>query len=315
MKFLFLMDPLETVNVLKDTSFIFMYGAHERGIEVYYLPIGGISLKASELSFDVTRVTPQKVEGQPFLIHEDCRLHQSEVSAVFIRTEPPFDSDYIMHTWMLDLLPDSILVFNKPAGVRDVNEKVWAAQFSDLVPKTMITRNKDLFKEFLAEEGQIIAKPTDGFGGAGVFKVSQEGENRSVIFEVLSENGQKDVILQEYIPEASIGDKRILLLNGDILGAVLRVHGKDDHRNNFFAGGSAEACEISERDRYICERLKPYLIEKGLMFVGIDIIGDKLIEVNVTSPTCLQEMNRLYDLKLEDKVIDFVVSVIDSKQD
>ena len=313
MKFLFLMDPLETVNVLKDTSFIFMHGAHERGIEVYYLPIGGITLKNAELFFNVTRVTPQKVEGQPFLIHEELTLAQADVSAVFIRTEPPFDSDYIMHTWMLDLLPDSIPVFNKPSGVRDVNEKVWTAQFSDLVPRTVITRNEAMFKDFLKEEGLIIAKPTDGFGGAGVFKVSQDGDNRSVIFEILSENGKKDVILQEYIPEAEKGDKRILLLNGDILGAVLRVHGKDDHRNNFFAGGTAQACDITTRDREICKKLKPYLIEKGLMFVGIDIIGDKLIEVNVTSPTCLQEMNRLYDLKLEDKVIDFVLSVVDSK--
>lgn len=314
MNFLFLMDPLETVKVKSDTSYIFMLGAADKGHRVFYLPSGGISLKEGTVSFSCTEVKPVADETFPFEIIGDCELTEFDVDAVFIRTDPPFDGEYLMNTWLLDRAAENVVLINNPSAVRSVNEKIWATQFSDLIPRTVISRHLKDFKEFLQKEGEIIIKPTDGFGGSGVFRISKDGANKNVSFEVLSERGRREVIMQQYIPEASIGDKRILLLNGEALGAVLRVHGEDDHRNNFYAGGKPVACDITERDKEVIEVLKPQLQKMGLYFVGIDMLGDYLIEVNVTSPTCLQEMNRLYNLKLHHKVIEFAEKLVKERK-
>ena len=310
MNFLFLMDPLETVKMKSDTSYIFMVGAADRGHKVFYLPSGGIGLKEGKVSFSCTEVKPIANEGFPFEIIGETELTEESVDAVFIRTDPPFDSEYLMNTWLLDRVADKVAVINNPTAVRTVNEKIWATQFTDLIPRTVVSRHLKDFKDFLAKEGEIIIKPTDGFGGAGVFKISKDGSNKNVSFEVLSERGQKEVIMQQYIPEAVQGDKRILLLNGEPLGAVLRVHGEDDHRNNFYAGGKPVASEITARDKEVIKALKPHLQQMGLYFVGIDMLGDYLIEVNVTSPTCLQEMNALYDCKLHHDVIEFAENLV-----
>ena len=233
-------------------------------------------------------------------------LSESDVDAVMIRLDPPFDSGYLHLTWMLDRLHSRVFVMNRSQGIRTVNEKLWALQFKDLIPPTLVTSDHAQFKDFLASHQTCVIKPSDSYGGHGVFKLSIEDPNLNAAFELLSENGQKPVICQRYIPEAKIGDKRILLLDGEPLGAVLRVHSKDDHRNNFFAGGKAEATEITKREYEIIELLKPKLRELGLFFVGIDVIGDYLIEVNVTSPTCLQEMDRLYGKSHAKDVIQFV---------
>ncbi|MCM8538203.1 MAG: glutathione synthase [Lentisphaeraceae bacterium] len=314
MNFLFLMDPLETVKVHSDTSFIFMLGAHERGHKVYFLPSGGMTLKEGLVHFNVQEVVPVvREEGMPFDLVASVVLTEEEADAVFVRTDPPFDSEYLMNTWLLERAEKNVAVINSPNGIRTVNEKIWATQFTDLIPRTVISRYLSDFKEFLAKEKNIIIKPTDGFGGAGVFKISEDAPNKNVSFEMLSERDKQEVIMQQYIPEASLGDKRILLLGGEPLGAVLRVHGSDDHRNNFYAGGKPEAVEITERDLEVIATLKPHLQKLGLHFVGIDMLGDYLIEVNVTSPTCLQEMNRLYDCKLQNKVIQFAENLVNFK--
>ena len=312
MRFVFLMDPLEGVLYHKDTSFIFMLGAADRGHETWYLAKDGLSLGPQGPILRATRVSPQRNEEAPFVIHETRDLEGGEVDAVFIRTDPPFDEGYLMHTWILDQL--DAVVMNAPSGIRSVNEKVWALRFPQLQPPTMVTARADLFQAFLATHGRIIAKPTNGFGGAGVFRVSAGDSNAGVIFETLTGNGEREIILQGYVPAAEIGDKRILLLGGEPIGAVLRVHGEGDHRNNFFAGGSAHATEITDRDREICDTLAPHLRELGLHFVGIDVIGEHLIEVNVTSPTCLQEMNRLYDQQLQDQVIAYVEGLVNARR-
>ena len=313
MNFLFLMDPLETVKMKSDTSYIFMVGAADKGHRTFYLPSGGITLKNGSVSFTCTEVKPVSKEAFPFEVIGDVTLDEQDVDAVFIRTDPPFDNEYLMNTWLLDRVSDKVAVINNPTAVRSVNEKIWATQFTELIPRTVISRHLKDFKEFLDQEGEIIIKPTDGFGGSGVFRISKEGSNKNVSFEVLSDRGKQEVIMQQYIPEAAIGDKRILLLNGEPLGAVLRVHGADDHRNNFYAGGKPVACEITKRDKEVIEALKPHLQAMGLYFVGIDMLGDYLIEVNVTSPTCLQEMNFLYDCKLHHKVIEFAEKLVESK--
>ncbi len=300
------MDPLESVVFEKDTTFILMLESSRRGHEVYFCPKDGLSLIDGKVYAHTTKVKPQAVVHEPFVVEHAARLSQDDINAVFIRPDPPFDEQYLMNTWLLDHLPKHIPVVNAPAGVRTVNEKVWASQFTDITPPTIISSNQNDLLSFVAKYTDVIAKPTNKFGGQSVFHLENRHTNTRVTLETLSQGYREPIILQKYIPEAKNGDKRLLLLNGEILGAVLRVHGEGDHRNNFYAGGKAETTTITPRDQHIADTLKPHLQKLGLYFVGIDILGDYLIEVNVTSPTCLQEMNRLYNVTLETKVIDFV---------
>jgi glutathione synthase len=314
MKFLFLMDPLEMVNIHKDTTFVFMLEAHRRKHGVYFLSDTGIYRLNGKTHFDCVQVVPQRNERIPFITKSQKTFTENDVDAVFIRPDPPFDERYLINTWFLDLLPKRVFVMNRPSGVRSVNEKIWGSQFTDLVPSTFIGRNKMQALKFIRSNREVIAKPTNKYGGHGVFYIAQGDTNTQVILEALSENWDQEIILQKYIPAAKQGDKRILLLNGDVLGAVMRVHGKDDHRNNLFAGGSARKTTINKRDLEIVARLKPYLADLGLYFVGIDIIGNYLIEVNVTSPTCLQEMSHFYKKHLEEQVISFVEDMVIQKR-
>ena len=306
MNFVFLMNPLDEIKIEKDTSFILMLASHVRGHKIYYLPQGGMFSRDGRIGFHLRHVVPQDNKEQPFVLHERCVLLEDQVEALFIRTDPPFDEQYLFDTWMLDLIKSKIFIMNAPDGIRRVNEKLWVTQFVDLIPPTYVGRDKNDLPDFLAKHNQVIAKPTNGFGGQGVFKIRQGDDNTNVIFELLTKDGLCDIICQKYIPAAMEGDKRILLLNGGPLGAVLRVHGEEDHRNNFFSGGKPVASNITARDQEIIDVLKPHLQSLGLFLVGIDIIGEYLIEVNVTSPTCLREMNRLNHEALEEKVIDFV---------
>ncbi len=306
MNFIFLMDPLETVVFEKDTSFALMLGAHRKGHHVYYLPHSGTTLVDGHLHFHVTQVIPQLVKDQPFIVEGGKDLTEDEVDAVFIRKDPPFDYKYLMHTWILDKLPERVVTINRPSGIRTANEKIWATQFTSLVPRNLVGCNPEALLRFLNDEKDIVAKPTDGYGGKSIFRIQKGDANANVILETLTENFTRDIVLQKFIPEADQGDKRILLLDGEPLGAVLRVHSADDHRNNFFSGGKPVATELNARDKEIIQILKPELQKLGLYFVGIDVIGGYLIEVNVTSPTCLQEINRFTHQHLEDKVISFV---------
>ncbi|MDA0991483.1 MAG: glutathione synthase [Verrucomicrobia bacterium] len=305
MKMLFLMDPLESVDFYKDTTFAFMQGAEARGHEVYFLPADGISLDGNRVRFRAQPVTPREDPDHLFDVQPFETLTDDAVGAVFIRCNPPFDAQYLMNTWLLEPLVDRVAILNDPRGIRGANEKLWAMQFPQLMPPTLVTSSRGEFDAFLAREKAIVAKPTDGFGGLGVFQVRQGEANASVIFETLSDKGRRHIVLQGLVPEAANGDKRILLLNGEILGAVLRVQAGADHRHNFFAGGKPQPTAITEHDRNIAATLKPHLLAQGLTFVGIDVLGQSLIEVNVTSPTCLQEINRLRGERLELKVIEF----------
>ena len=287
-----------------------MLGAHARGHEVYYLPKDGISLVEGKVYFHVLKVTPQAIAHMPFKEEFTARLSQDDIHAVFVRPDPPFDEQYLMTTWALDQLPKHIAVINNPSGIRTVNEKVWVSQFTKIIPPTIISSNKEDLLDFVARHKNIIAKPTNAFGGQSVFHIKKECTNTTVILETLTERYNKAIVVQKYIPEAKNGDKRILLLNGNILGAVLRMHADGEHRNNFYAGGKPVPVRVNARDKKIISILKPHLQKLGLYFVGIDILGDYLIEVNVTSPTCLQEMNRLYNLRLEEKVIAFVEKLV-----
>jgi len=312
MNFIFLMDSLEKINFQKDTTFMLMAGAARRGHSVFFLPQGGISLLSGKIFFKVREVVPQLEPERGFQDLGMRKLGGHEADVVFIRTDPPFNEAYLMDTWLLDQLPEEVLVINAPSGIRGANEKLWASKFHSLVPKTLVSRDLEELLNFFEETKDVIAKPTDRFGGSSVFHLRKGTDNVRVTLETLTKDGSKEIILQKYLPEAEYGDKRILLLNGDPIGAVLRVHPEEDHRNNFFAGGRAEQARITSLDDKIIQVLKPHLKECGLLFAGIDVIGGKLIEVNVTSPTCLQEINQLDGKNLEDQVIAFAEEKVKS---
>ncbi len=314
MNFLFLMDPLESVHRLKDTTYAFMTGAARYGHTVHYLPLDGISLLDGRLHFDAEEVVPTPDGPELFERKGAAPMLDDAADALFIRTDPPFDENYLVHTWLLDHAPASLVILNDPAGIRTVNEKIWALRFTHLVPPSLVTPSEERARAFIAEHGTVVAKPTGGHGGKGVFVIREGEPNANVILETLMKKGREAVIIQKYVPEAVAGDKRILLLAGEPLGAVLRLHGEEDHRNNFFAGGTAHPAELTDLDREIIDTLAPHLRALGLAFVGIDVIGETLIEVNVTSPTCLQEMNRLYTLQLEDRVIEYVERQVQLKR-
>jgi glutathione synthase len=302
MQLAFLIDPPGSLNIKKDTSFALMLEAQAQGHSVYLLERGDLSLHAGTLYANARAARVMDDINRPFELSGPERLPAEYFDVLFIRTDPPFNTDYLTDTWLLSHAGKRPLVLNSPEGLRNINEKIWAARFADLTPETLITANKGEFMEFLQKHQRVVVKPTDGFGGSAVFLLEAGDKNAAVTFETLS-RVNRYVIVQEYLPKATEGDKRILLLEGEILGAVLRLSSNADHRNNFAAGGKPAATNITPTERAICERLKPFLVEHGIFFAGIDVIGEKLIEVNVTSPTCLREMQHYYTENLAARVI------------
>jgi len=302
MKIAFLIDPPESLHIEKDTSFALMLAAEARGHEIFILERGDLSLHAGVLVAHLRRAKVADIAGNAFTLGAPVAMNADALDLLFIRTDPPFDTNYLTDTWLLSHANARPLVLNAPAGLRTINEKIWAARFADLTPATLITAKAAEFHDFLNEHAKVVLKPADGFGGSSIFIVEKGSANAQVTFETLQKLGGY-VIVQAYLPAATEGDKRILLLEGEILGAVLRHHSGTDHRNNFAAGGKALPTVITPTERRICERLKPHLQELGIFFAGIDIIGEKLIEVNVTSPTCLREMQSFTTENLAAKVI------------
>lgn len=308
MQFAFLIDPPGKLNLQKDTSFALMLEAQAQGHSIWLIERGDLSLQSGRLYVNARRSRVADDANKPFELSARERLPADQLDVLFVRTDPPFDTDYLTDTWLLSHAKERPLVLNNPAGLRNINEKLWAAQFADLTPATLITADKGEFFAFLRQYQRAVLKPTDGFGGSAVFLVKADDKNAAVTFETLSRLNRY-VIVQEYLPKATEGDKRILLLQGEILGAVLRLSHGQDHRNNFAAGGKPAKTEITEAERQICERLKPLLLEDGIFFAGIDVIGEKLIEVNVTSPTCLREMQHYYTENLAARVIQAAVDL------
>ncbi|MFO1479866.1 MAG: glutathione synthase [Turneriella sp.] len=302
MQFAFLIDPPGSLNIKKDTSFALMLEAQAQGHTIWLLERGDLSLQAGRLYAKARSARVADDFNRPFELSTPERIPADRFDVLFVRTDPPFNTDYLTDTWLLSHAGNRPLVLNSPEGLRNINEKIWAARFADLTPTTLITADKAEFLAFLQQYQRVVIKPTDGFGGSAVFLLQAGDKNAAVTFETLSRMNRY-VIVQEYLPKATEGDKRILLLQGEILGAVLRLHSGDDHRNNFAAGGKPGETTVTAAERAICERLKPFLVENGIFFAGIDVIGEKLIEVNVTSPTCLREMQYYYSENLAAKVI------------
>lgn len=302
MHFAFLIDPPESLHIEKDTSFALMLECQAQGHGVWILERGGISLQCGQLYAVVRSARVADDPQQPFVLSKPEKKALDFFDVLLIRTDPPFDAAYLTDTWLLSQVRGRPIVLNNPAGMRHISEKIWAAQFTEITPATLITADKAMFLEFASRYPKIVIKPTDGFGGEAVFVLESTNSNLSVAFETLKMRSGY-VVVQEYLPAAEKGDKRILLLRGEILGAVLRRHSANDHRNNFAAGGTPHQTEITAAEHAICAELKPHLLKHGIFLAGVDVIGEKLIEVNVTSPTCLREMQRFYPENLAAKIV------------
>jgi len=292
MKIAFIMDPLEGVKAHKDTTYFLMLAAAERGHEVYYLDQGDLSCRHDRVHANLTRVRVHADERKPFTVVDHAVRALGQMDAVMVRPDPPFDRRYFYTTLFLDLLPKTTVVVNSPAGLRNWNEKLIALHYPELTPTSLVTRSRDEILDFMAQHGRVTLKPIDGFGGRGVVFLEPGGGNVDQLIALVSHDGSHQVIVQVYIPEAKQGDKRVLMLDGEPLGAVMRKAPAGKELNNLDAGGTAHPAELTQRDREIAATLAPGLREQGILFAGIDLLGDKLIEINVTSPTVLRELAR-----------------------
>ncbi len=305
MRIAFLMDPIANVLVDKDTTFALMLAAQARGHEVFTL--GPMDLSASGDAV-LARVTPTRVQRAERPDHYSqgapTVVDVAELDALWIRTDPPFDARYLYVTLLLELARGKTLVVNDPRGLRDANEKLYQLHFPEVIPRTLVASREDEVRAFVRElGGTAIIKPLDGAGGRGVMVLDEADKNLRSIIETLTDDGRRLAMVQQFLPAVREGDKRVLLLDGEPLGAILRVPRADDARSNIHVGGSVVPAEVDANDRRIIEAVAPRLKRDGLWFVGLDVIGGRLTEVNVTSPTGIQEMSRFAGVALEDKVI------------
>ena len=308
LKMAFVMDPVGTINTEKDTTYVLMLEAQARGHEVYYLELRDMYVKNASVFGNASRITLRKGKDY-YKLGKRTPTAVETFDAVWMRKDPPFNQDYIYATYILSLINQSkTKVINDPKGIRESNEKLYTLYFPEWIPASIVTKDIDQLNKFLAEQaGEIVVKPLDGHGGEGVFYVRDGDRNSNVILETITNFGKQYVLAQRFIKEVSEGDKRIILLNGEPIGAVLRVPKPGgEFRCNFHSGGSPAKSDLTERDFKICKALSRRLRKDGLYFVGIDVIGGYITEINTTSPTGIQEINRLNGVKLETEVIDFV---------
>ena len=281
------MDRLETINISGDSTFALMLSAQERGHKLYHYLAEDLTWQEGRLYAGAREVSVKAVAGDHFRIGDFAILDLGrDVDVVLMRQDPPFDLGYITATHLLERIQSETLVVNDPAAVRNAPEKVWVLDFARFMPATMVTRSLGAARSFLAEQGEIVIKPLHGNAGKAVFKIGADGANLSALMELFNATYHEPHVLQAFLPEVAEGDKRIVLVDGEFAGAINRRPPQGDIRSNLAAGGTAEAAELTDTEREICAVLGPELKRRGLLFVGIDVIGGKwLTEINVTSPT------------------------------
>ena len=299
------MDPLSTINIKKDSSFSMMLAAQKLGWEIHTIYQGDLYTE-NEKPMAYSRIT--LVDDNPdhwfdFSSQQDICLES--LDAILMRKDPPFDIEYIASTYILQLAEQKgTLIINKPASLRDNNEKMFISQFPQCCTPFLVSRNKKRLRDFVkqrfqAEQQDVILKPLDGMGGASIYRVNPQDPNLSVILETISENETRTVMAQQFIPEIINGDKRVLLIDGEAVPyALARIPASGETRGNLAAGGTGVGIELSDRDHWICQQVAPALKQQGILFAGIDIIGDYLTEINITSPTCIRELDQIYSLDI-----------------
>ena len=310
------MDPISQINPKKDTTLAILLGAQRRHWDIHYMEMNDIGLRDG-VPFATTRQLSVKdsLDDWYSFRSEEQVMPLADLDVILMRKDPPFDTEYIFATYLLEQAQArGSLIVNDPRSLRDANEKLFTAWFSDVCPSTLVTRESDEIKRFLAEFGDIIVKPLDGMGGASIFRVVAGDSNASVIYETLTQHGQTFCMVQKYIPEIKAGDKRILMIDGEpIPYALARIPSAGELRGNLAAGGVGRGQPLTERDREICTTVGPELRRRGLIFVGLDVIGDYLTEINVTSPTCMRELEAQFDIAIADQLIECIAGHLKRK--
>ena len=304
------MDPIGSIKVHKDSSLAMLLAALKRDWELYYMEQSDLFLEGSRCHAQLTRLDVRDDENDWYTLSDKRTVPLNELDVILMRKDPPVDMEFIYTTFLLQrAAAHGVLVVNNPGAIRNASEKLYTAWFSQCSPPTRVSREIKRLKEFLDEHGDIIVKPLDGMGGASVFRIQMNDPNLNVILETITANGKKSTMAQRYIPEITAGDKRILMINGEPFPhALARIPASGETRGNLAAGGRGEGVELSKRDLWICEQLGPTLREQGLMFVGLDVIGDYLTEINVTSPTCIRELDSIYNADIAGQFLDAIVN-------
>ena len=302
------MDPISLININKDTSFAMLLEAKERLWEIHYMELNDLYLRNGRAYARTRLLQVQRDPEQHFQFMGEQVVALETLDVIIMRKDPPFNQEYIYATYILERAEQmGCYVINKPQSLRDANEKIYTAWFPQCCTDTLVTRESGLIRDFLQEHHEIILKPLDGMGGASVFHLSQEDPNLSVILENMTQHGSRMVMAQKYLPEIKQGDKRILVVNGEAIPyALARIPAQGETRGNLAAGGTAEGRPLTKRDQWIADQVGPALVEKGLVFVGLDVIGDYLTEINVTSPTCVQELDQQFGLNISAKLLDHI---------
>ncbi len=302
------MDPIESINYKKDSTLAMLWAAQDRGWELFYMEQADLYLRDG---ISLGRMAPLTVARDPqnwFQRGEYSSCPLAELDVILMRKDPPFDNEFIYSTYLLEQAEQAgTLIVNRTQSLRDCNEKLFATQFPQCCPPVLVSRSPALLKAFHQEQGDVIFKPLDGMGGASIFRVREGDPNLNVILETLTDHGGQQIMAQRFIPEIKSGDKRILMIDGEPVDYCLaRIPTGGETRGNLAAGGRGEGRPLSERDRWICQQVAPALREKGLLFVGLDVIGDYLTEINVTSPTCIRELNDQFDLDIAGQLMDVI---------
>jgi glutathione synthase len=309
------MDPIQAIKVHKDSSFAMLLAAQARGWPLFYLEQSDLYLRDGEAFGRTRQLRVHDQASDWFQLGPATERPLADLDVILMRKDPPFDMEYLYTTYLLEQAERAgVLVVNRPAALRNSNEKLFTARFPECCAPTLVTREASRIRRFLDEHGDIILKPLDAMGGASVFRVRCGDPNTGVILETLTDFGQRTAMAQKFIPEISAGDKRILMVDGEpVPYALARIPAQGETRGNLAAGGRGEGVELSKHDRWICDRVGQTLRDAGLLFVGLDVIGDYLTEINVTSPTCIRELDKLYGLDIAGQLMDCIETKLKSR--
>lgn len=308
------MDPIESITIKKDSTFAMMLEAQARGWQLWYMVPGDLFLRDGRSHARQRRV---EVMDDPTCWHrflEERETPLDSLDAILMRKDPPFDMEYIYATYLLEQAERlGTLVVNRSAALRDANEKLFTAWFPHCCPPTLVTRDHQRIKAFLEEQGVIVLKPLSGMGGASVFRLANGDLNTNVVIETLTDQGNRHIMAQRFLPEVAAGDKRILMVDGEAIPyALARIPKEGEFRGNLAAGGNGQGVPLSERDRWIAEQVGAELQRRGILFAGLDVIGDYLTEINVTSPTCIRELDTQFGLNISARLLDRIEEILNA---
>lgn len=307
------MDPIESINPKKDSTLAMLLAAQCKSWKLHYILPGDITLEDGSINAQISALSVTDSSTDWFKLSPPKIQNLNSLDVVLMRKDPPFNMEYIYTTYLLEKAAHGgLLVVNRPNSLRDVNEKFFTAWFPQCCPPTLVSSNADRFRAFIAEHQRVIVKPLDGMGGASIFRIEQGDPNTNVILETLLDHGTRTAMAQRFLPEYTKGDKRILLIDGvPIDYALARIPAKGEGRANLAAGATSQGVALTERDRWICSQVGPELKKRGLIFVGLDVIGDYLTEINVTSPTCIRELDTMYQLDIGGQLMDCLEKKLD----